>query len=66
MPFYSNKEARERPPGYQPASVDEKGVTTGPRCCDTKMKDVGGCSEGCCDDYRCETCGYKVRIEWPD
>lgn len=30
------------------------------------MTYVGGCAEGCCDDYEC-TCDGKVhRIEWPD
>ncbi len=28
--------------------------------------DAGGCSEGCCDDYRCRACGVKFRIEAAD
>ena len=66
MPFYSNREIREAPERYVPASCDEKGNCTGPSCCGQKMKDVGSCSSGCCDDYECEICGYDVRIEWPD
>lgn len=50
----------------EPAQVLEGGHVRGPRCCGAPMKDAGGCSEGCCDDYRCTVCGYKVRIEWPD
>lgn len=63
-PFYSNREIREAPEGYVPASANG-GAVVGPRCHGKPMKDVGGCSEGCCDDYQCEECGYKVRIEWP-
>ena len=25
---------------------------------------VGGCAEGCCDDYECPVCGQKWRIEY--
>jgi hypothetical protein len=28
-------------------------------------KIVGGCVEGCCDDYHCPTCGVSWRIEAP-
>lgn len=28
--------------------------------------DDGGCSEGCCDDYKCIHCGKCYRIEAPD
>jgi len=66
MPFYSNSEAHSAPDGYEPAKVLPGGNVTGPKCCGAPMKADGGCSEGCCDDYRCETCGYRVRIEWPD
>lgn len=24
---------------------------------------VGGCHEGCCDDYRCTNCGHEWRVE---
>jgi hypothetical protein len=27
-------------------------------------KIVGGCSEGCCDDYACPHCGYRFRVEY--
>lgn len=27
---------------------------------------VGGCDEGCCDDYKCNDCGKEFRVEWPD
>lgn len=41
------------------------GVTS-PECCGHSMKSDGGCSEGCCDDFLCETCGKRLRVEWPD
>ena len=66
MPFFSNKEIKTRPAGYAPAKVLDGGSVQGPRCCGVPMADDGGCSEGCCDDYRCTACGYTVRIEWPD
>lgn len=66
MPFYSNAEIKSAKAGYEPASIDEKGVVQSPRCCGSDMKDNGGCSTGCCDDFKCETCGHTVRIEWPD
>lgn len=66
MPFYSNKEAKTAPSNYEPARVLEGRSTQGPRCCGIPMDDDGGCSEGCCDDYRCSRCGHTVRIEWPD
>lgn len=65
MPFYSNGEATSAPESYAPAAVNADGSVSGPRCCGQKMVDVGGCSEGCCDDFKCSVCGYKVRIEWP-
>lgn len=65
--MYSNKEIREAPPGYVSAKIDfATGSVTGPQCCGEKMVDDGDCGQGCCDDYRCETCGHTVRIEWPD
>lgn len=66
MAFFSNKERREAPPGYEPARVMDDGSVRGPKCCGQPMADDGGCSDGCCDDYRCEACGHRVRIEWPD
>lgn len=66
MPFYSNKEIKERPAQYESAGINPDGSVHGPKCCGVKMTDDGGCSEGCCDDYRCDVCGYRVRIEWPD
>lgn len=30
------------------------------------IEDAGGCSEGCCDDFRCTACGFTFRVEWPD
>lgn len=66
MPFYSNTEIRTAPEGYVPAQADAQGNVKGPQCCGQKMTDVGGCSEGCCDDYKCASCGYRVRVEWPD
>lgn len=65
MPFFSNKEISTAPDGYEPANVFD-GNVIGPKCCGQAMADDGGCSEGCCDDFRCLICGYEVRIEWPD
>ena len=48
------------------AQIGEGGHVTGPTCCGQKMKDDGGCSDGCCDDYVCTTCGRQVRVAWPD
>lgn len=42
------------------------GSVRAPQCCGQSMKDDGGCSEGCCDDYRCGVCGKRLRVEWPD
>lgn len=53
--------------GWKPATVDEKtGRVTGPWHCGQPMDDDGGCSEGCCDDYKCGVCGKRIRVEWPD
>ena len=52
--------------GQWQATVDDKGNVTSPGCCNTPMKYNGGCSTGCCDDYKCEVCGKTIRIEWPD
>jgi hypothetical protein len=27
---------------------------------------VGSCRDGCCDDYRCKSCGTTWRVELPD
>ena len=66
MPMFSNTEIATAPAGYEPAQVLEGGKVRGPRCCGAAMADAGECSAGCCDDYRCASCGYRVRIEWPD
>lgn len=29
----------------------------------TNVLDDGGCSEGCCDDYKCADCGATWRVE---
>ncbi len=42
------------------------GVVNTPTCCGQKMKDDGGCSEGCCDDWKCEKCGKEIRVECAD
>jgi hypothetical protein len=43
-------------------------IATGGRlmCCDQPMKDVGECSQGCCDYYRCEVCGHHQTCEYGD
>lgn len=51
--------------GQEPAIINADGGVTSPRCCHEPMKDDGGCAEGCCDDYKCEVCGKRIRIEWP-
>lgn len=56
----------ERPASFEHAQILENGHVRGPRCCGVPMTDDGDCGQGCCDDYRCETCGYKCRVEWPD
>lgn len=66
MPVYSNEELRSAPKDYIPARVLPDGSVSGPQCCGERMADNGGCSSGCCDDYKCNTCGHEVRIEWPD
>jgi len=40
------------------------GVVTSPVCCDSPMEDDGGCSEGCCDDFKCKVCGKRIRLEY--
>ena len=27
---------------------------------------VDTCADGCCSDYKCDSCGKVFRIEWPD
>lgn len=66
MSFFSNAEIKSAPKEYEPAQVLEDGSVRGPKCCGQRMDDDGGCSEGCCDDYKCAKCGHTVRIEWPD
>lgn len=66
MPFFSNKEIFTAPADYKPARITPGGNCVAPQCCGKSMTDVGECSNGCCDDYRCSECGHKVRVEWPD
>lgn len=42
------------------------GTVRTPTCCGQKMNDDGGCSQGCCDDYKCSVCGKEIRVEWGD
>jgi len=44
----------------------DDGSVRAPVCCGQSMKKDGGCAEGCCDDYRCEICNKKVRVEWAE
>jgi len=37
-----------------------------PRCSVGDLVDAGECSEGCCDYYKCKSCGYRFRVEVPD
>lgn len=46
--------------------TNEDGSVHNPQCCGQIMADAGGCSEGCCDDYKCSVCGKTLRVEWPD
>lgn len=46
--------------------VNEDGSVNTPQCCGKPMADDGGCSEGCCDDFKCSACGKRLRVEWPD
>lgn len=32
----------------------------------TNVRVVGGCSDGCCDDFQCRDCGEKWRSEGAD
>lgn len=66
MPFYSNEEIKNAKPGYEPAWIDAKGLCHPPKCCGADMADNGGCLFGCCDYYKCNTCGHTTKIEWPD
>lgn len=37
------------------------------RCCDNMDPElVGDCGNGCCDDYKCRSCGKRWRYEWAD
>lgn len=57
---------KERPEGFRNARIEAGGICHGPECCGQKMADDGDCGQGCCDDYKCEKCGYTTRVEWPD
>lgn len=46
--------------------INEDGSVGRPSCCGVEMQDDGGCSEGCCDDFKCSICGKNLRVEWPD
>lgn len=48
------------------ALTNADGSVRGPVCCGEDMADDGGCSEGCCDDFKCTVCGKRLRIAWPD
>lgn len=48
------------------ALINPDGSVRGPRCCGQPMADDGGCSTGCCDDFKCDVCGKTLRVEWPD
>ena len=51
---------------FAPDVYSANGTFRGPMCCGVRMKDDGGCSEGCCDDWLCQVCGKEVRTEAPD
>ena len=51
---------------FVPMSEGELFPNKCPKCGVGNLKDNGGCSEGCCDDYKCEACGYTFRVECPD
>ncbi len=46
--------------------TNRDGSVSAPCCCGVPMVCYGGCSEGCCDDYRCATCDRSIRVQWPD
>ncbi len=58
--------SNNKPANFKPAQILENGKVKGPQCCGEYMVDDGDCGQGCCDDYRCKTCGYTYRVEWPD
>ena len=33
--------------------------------CGTAMVDDGECPAGCCDEFKCPKCGYRLRVECP-
>lgn len=45
---------------------DADGNVRAPHCCGKPMADDGGCSEGCCDDYKCSDCGKQLRVSYGD
>lgn len=47
-------------------TVAERPLPVGPRYVHPNAITVGGCAEGCCDDYRCPDCGTEFRVEAPD
>lgn len=54
------------PEQFERAQINGDGTCIGPKCCGEKMADDGDCGQGCCDDYKCNVCGYRTRVEWPD
>lgn len=46
--------------------INADGSVNAPMCCGQRMVSDGGCSVGCCDDYKCSECERRVRVEWPD
>lgn len=63
---FSAAAQKSRPESFVHAQISENGSVTRPQCHGQPMADAGDCGQGCCDDYRCGVCGYKVRVEWPD
>lgn len=51
---------------HRPDVYPGNGTMRAPMCCGQKMKDDGGCGDGCCDDWKCSVCGRRIRTEAPD
>ena len=51
---------------FCPDVYDDNGNMHSPMCCGKKMDSDGGCSDGCCDDWKCKVCGRRLRTEAPD